>query len=607
MKKQIQISEYSADFIQRVTTALVGSDLNAYEIVWNLKEEQEGAQIVLQAKRADDAVITDSAQITGKEAKITLKNNIYCVPGLLTIRVQIVCGGSVLTQCQLICDVLEGYEETDIAADDRTPVLTSLIVQANEACANANAAAGRVPSTAELESLKLSVENKVDKVTGKDLSTNDLTDALKTRIEKAVQYKGKVSDKTSLPASAAKGDMYIVGGSAIDVVYQATTVTSQQSYDPVLYGFSDLYTLTTANEREQYEQAPSTGGGVDMCAVKVYNSSWEYITTVQDADYGDGPALWGMWYSIPEGLSENTTYYVVRADNQTPVATTPTHTMGISDLFIAVYDGAAWNLSPVAKDGKGLSKNDFTDELKTKLDGLSNYDDTAIKASMSALNTKVNNMGSLGKVAWSNVDNCTTPGTYLVTGKKDYDGTPGEGNSYSEYDSGYPILIVSNYTYYDNGQYNENGYRQVLYDANGKVMYRMNYTGISSWEDWSEIVPSLNIIQQSAISEVSSTVTTYTFNPKSYVSPSAAFKINHTGTNTVTFNFAAPSNTGYTNEILVYFKTALDNAVVWGSNVKFTDDEIPTIEAGVYYRIVAEYNPIMSKWVVGIINDGKGA
>ena len=236
--------------------------------------------------------------------------------------------------------------------------------------------------------------------------------------------------------------------------------------------------------------------------------------------------------------------------------------------------------------GKVLSSNDFTNELKSKLDSMS----------------------SLDKIAWSNIDTITTPGTYLVTGKKDYDGTPGEGQTYSEYGSGYPILIVSKYVGYFNGEYSESGYRQLLYDANGKIMYRMNWTGsVGTWENWQEYIPTRTITQQSAISEVSSTVTTYTFNPKSYVSPSAAFKINHTGTNTVTFNFGTPSNTGYTNEILVYFKTALDNAVVWGSNVKFTDDEIPTIEAGVYYRIVAEYNPIMSKWVVGIINDGKGA
>ena len=236
--------------------------------------------------------------------------------------------------------------------------------------------------------------------------------------------------------------------------------------------------------------------------------------------------------------------------------------------------------------GKVLSSNDFTNELKSKLDSMS----------------------SLDKIAWSNIDTITTAGTYLVTGKKDYSGTPGEGQTYSEYNSGYPILIVSNYVGYFNGTYSESGYRQVLYDANGQIMYRMNWTGSAgTWEDWQEYIPTRTITQQSAIESVSSTVTTYTFNPKSSVSPSAAFKINHTGTNTVTFNFGAPSNTGYTNEILVYFKTALDNAVVWGSNVKFTDDEIPTIEAGVYYRIVAEYNPIMSKWVVGIINDGKGA
>ena len=286
---------------------------------------------------------------------------------------------------------------------------------------------------------------------------------------------------------------------------------------------------------------------------------------------------------------------------------------------------AADNLKVDKVSGKGLSANDFTNADKNKLESLSNYDDTEVRGLIenkvdketgkvlssndftNELKLKLDSMSSLDKIAWSNIDTITTPGTYLVTGKKDYDGTPGEGQTYSEYDSGYPILIVSIYTYYYNGQYNESGYRQLLYDANGKIMYRMDWTNSGQWSDWSEYIPTRTITQQSAISEVSSTVTTYTFNPKSSISPSAAFKINHTGTNTVTFNFGTPSNTGYTNEILVYFKTALDNAVVWGSNVKFTDDEIPTIEAGVYYRIVAEYNPIMSKWVVGIINDGKGA
>ena len=38
-------------------------------------------------------------------------------------------------------------------------------------------------------------------------------------------------------------------------------------------------------------------------------------------------------------------------------------------------------------EGKGLSTNDFTDDLKTKLESLNNYNDTEIKAT---LNSKAN-------------------------------------------------------------------------------------------------------------------------------------------------------------------------------------------------------------------------
>ena len=42
--------------------------------------------------------------------------------------------------------------------------------------------------------------------------------------------------------------------------------------------------------------------------------------------------------------------------------------------------------------GYGLSKNDFTDALKTKLDGLSNYDDTAVRALITANTTAINTL-----------------------------------------------------------------------------------------------------------------------------------------------------------------------------------------------------------------------
>lgn len=56
------------------------------------------------------------------------------------------------------------------------------------------------------------------------------------------------------------------------------------------------------------------------------------------------------------------------------------------------------------------------------------------------------------------------------------------------------------------------------------------------------------------------------------------------------------------NQILVYFKCTQPISVVWGG-CAFVNKEISTIDAGCY-RIIFEYNPLMNKWVVGVIQDG---
>ena len=48
--------------------------------------------------------------------------------------------------------------------------------------------------------------------------------------------------------------------------------------------------------------------------------------------------------------------------------------------------------------GKGLSSNDFTDALKTKLEGLSNYDDTELINAINTLNGDINTEGSVAKI-----------------------------------------------------------------------------------------------------------------------------------------------------------------------------------------------------------------
>lgn len=59
------------------------------------------------------------------------------------------------------------------------------------------------------------------------------------------------------------------------------------------------------------------------------------------------------------------------------------------------------------------------------------------------------------------------------------------------------------------------------------------------------------------------------------------------------------------NQILIYLKTEAVVGLYWGERVAFVDGaDAPDIGVGTY-RIIAEYNPVLGKWVVGVIQDGE--
>lgn len=59
------------------------------------------------------------------------------------------------------------------------------------------------------------------------------------------------------------------------------------------------------------------------------------------------------------------------------------------------------------------------------------------------------------------------------------------------------------------------------------------------------------------------------------------------------------------NQILIYLKTEAVVGIYWGENITFVDGvEAPDIGVGTY-RIIAEFNPVLGKWVVGVIQDGE--
>lgn len=148
MKKTITIPQNRQSFTLPAPFPLVAGDVNAYEVVLPLSEDAAGAQLTVQAKRANNQVVTDMVQINGTEARYTLKSNMYDIAGGLFLRLQVVQDGSILSECQLDCEVLEAYG-SDVTADDRLPVLSSAIAQTQEAAAAANSAAQAANEAAE--------------------------------------------------------------------------------------------------------------------------------------------------------------------------------------------------------------------------------------------------------------------------------------------------------------------------------------------------------------------------------------------------------------------------------------------------------------------------
>ncbi|MBQ3054274.1 MAG: collagen-like protein [Clostridia bacterium] len=77
------------------------------------------------------------------------------------------------------------------------------------------------------------------------------------------------------------------------------------------------------------------------------------------------------------------------------------------------------------------------------------------------------------------------------------------------------------------------------------------------------------------------------------------------------FEFIFPEdieNREILNQILIYLTVDAEVSVIWNTSgieeVAFVNGEIPDITIG-NYRIIAEYNPILGKWVIGALKDGE--
>ncbi len=137
--------------------------------------------VTVKAKREDGQVIIDIGETVGTVASYVVAGNMYAVPGDVKLEVGLIGpDGSLVTSCVLQCAVREGFGEKGLETKNTTPILERTATIAKKA----EIAAGEVKDAVEHIRLEMveQLENKVDKVEGKGLSTNDFTDEEKTKV-----------------------------------------------------------------------------------------------------------------------------------------------------------------------------------------------------------------------------------------------------------------------------------------------------------------------------------------------------------------------------------------------------------------------------------------
>lgn len=213
---------------------------------------------------------------------------------------------------------------------------------------------------ADISSLQTSVAGKVDKVTGKGLSTNDYTTTEKTKLTNIEAEANKTVVDDSLKSNSsnpvANSVLYTALGNKVDKVSGKGLSTND-------------YTTSEKNKLAALENYDDTQVLSD-------------IESLQSDMEGAAVALDNKVDKVSgKGLSTNDY-----------TDTEKTKLAGLSNYDDTVIQAAvAGKVDKVT--GKGLSTEDYTTADKTKLAGLSNYDDTAITTAVAGKVDKVTGKG----------------------------------------------------------------------------------------------------------------------------------------------------------------------------------------------------------------------
>lgn len=243
---------------------------------------------------------------------------------------------------------------------------------------------------------------KVDKVTGKGLSTNDYTTAEKTKLAGLENYddteiREEISEIKEVIPEQATASNQLADKEFVNSSIATNTAIFRGTYNSVAelpttgvtnndYAFVVIYDTEQPTVVKQYDRYKYNG------------SAWVFEYTLNNSSFTAG-----QWAAINSGITSGK----------------------ITEIEAAIAE----KVDKVA--GKGLSTNDYTTAEKSKLADLENYDDTEVRnlingrqaTLISGTNIKtVNNQSLLGAgnitiEGGGNVDDVKVNGTSVVTDK----------------------------------------------------------------------------------------------------------------------------------------------------------------------------------------------
>lgn len=194
-----QKTRYYASDMEFVT-----GDVGAYCLEFtfldnNKKMDISHYTLAVKCRRADGVVLSDAGEIKDNVGRIVLKNGFYTVPGTVELEIALTDSAKNYVTTKIIsATVIEGAGEPDDVAEGNVSVYVTLIAQLQSQLE----AARTVTKTLEED-----IKNKVDKVPGKELSSNDYSNEEKEKVS-CVFEKTKIITEEILPGKADASSVY---------------------------------------------------------------------------------------------------------------------------------------------------------------------------------------------------------------------------------------------------------------------------------------------------------------------------------------------------------------------------------------------------------------